>query len=75
MRERMLQKARAALGVPVEATRADIKTAYLLLVKRYHPDSVGEDFNALASGETKSVDLQDIRQAKDILINNIQGAD
>lgn len=77
MLERKLQKARAVLGVPVEATRADIKMAYLLLVKKYHPDCTGEAFDALAAGDVDVEDsqytLEAMRKAKDLLYKALPG--
>jgi len=67
--ERMLQKARNVLGVSKYATRTDVKTAYLQLVHKYHPDST-------TSEKVEQVDycpdLEAMRKAKDLLYQHLQ---
>lgn len=71
MLERKLQKARAVLGVPVEATRADIKTAFTTLIKRYHPDVNDVEHANLIADTNPFPTFAAMRKAKDTLINNL----
>lgn len=75
--ERALQKARAVLGVPSEATREEVKKAFSLLVKYHHPDSTQDPMQSELDGNVMSASytLQVMRDAKDLLLKHLENND
>ncbi|GAC1325561.1 MAG: molecular chaperone DnaJ [Mycobacteriales bacterium] len=53
----------AALGVPKDASAAEIKKAYRKLARTHHPDTAGDD----GTGEKKAERFKEISEAYDVL--------
>jgi len=53
----------AALGVPKDASAAEIKKAYRKLARRHHPDTAGDD----GTGEKKAERFKEISEAYDVV--------
>ncbi len=72
--ERMLQKARAILAIPVKSTRTEIKIAYLQMVKYHHPDNAEDAMVAHMKGRQigSSYTLETMRNAKDLLLKHLK---